>query len=75
MNASPNEVALLLNAIDDVRKDVADVQADVRGVRGDVASMDKRINGRIRKLEAFRWQLVGAGAFVVIAVNVAIRFI
>jgi predicted nucleic acid-binding Zn-ribbon protein len=75
MNASPNEVTLILDAINDVRKEVKDVKEDVTGVRSDVSAMDKRINGRIRKLEQFRWQLVGAGALGVIALNVALRFI
>jgi hypothetical protein len=75
MNASPNEVTLILDAINDVRKEVKDVKADVTGVRSDVSAMDKRINGRIRKLEAFRWQLIGMALLATVGLNVALRFI
>lgn len=68
MNASPNEVALILAAIEDVR-------GEVKKVESNVSAMDRRINGRIRQLEAFRWQLVGMAAFGVIGLNVALRFI
>ena len=51
MNASQVEVQLILNAIDDVRVDVASVRQEVKDARAETATMDRRINGRIRKLE------------------------
>jgi peptidoglycan hydrolase CwlO-like protein len=51
LNASPNEVALILDAIKDVREEVKEVKSDVSIIKTDVGAMDKRINGRIRKLE------------------------
>lgn len=75
MNATPNEVQLILDAIGRVHQRVDAVDEKVDGVKDNVVTMDKRINGRIRKLEQFRWQLVGAGALGVIALNVALRFI
>ena len=73
MNASPNEVQLILNAIDDVRRDVAVVKTDVKDARADMAQMDKRINGRIRTLEQFRWQIVGGAAVLSVLMGLALR--
>lgn len=73
MNASPNEVQLILDAINDVRADVQTVRADVDGVKDDVAAMDRRINGRIRKLEQFRWQLVGGAAMLSVTAGLILR--
>lgn len=73
MNASPNEVQLILDSINDLRNDVRDIKTDVRDVKTDVAGMDKRINGRIRKLEQFRWQLVGGAAAVSLAAGIILR--
>jgi|GEM_PF-6174702 len=52
LNASPNEVALILDAIRDVRQDVADVKSDVSILKTNVTKMDERINGRIKKNSA-----------------------
>lgn len=73
--ASQNEVQLILNAIDDVRSDVKDVRADVIAHRAETAAMDSRINGRIRKLERFRWQLVGGAAAVSLIAGIVLRVV
>lgn len=73
MNASPNEVKLILDSINDLRNDVRCVQSDVQAVRGEVSAMDKRINGRIRKLEQFRWQLVGGAAALSLVAGMILR--
>lgn len=75
MNASPNEVALILNAIDDVRKDLESVRQDVAAGRTETRQMDTRINGRIRRLERFRWQMMGAFALATVLLSVALRFV
>lgn len=74
MNASQNEVSLIMDAINDVRRDVAEVRTEVRGIRTDMGKMDSRINGRIRSLERFRWQLMGAFVFATFVVGIAVRF-
>lgn len=73
MNASQNEVQMILNAIDDVRRDVSDVRSDVKDARSDMAKMDTRINGRIRTLERFRWQIVGGAAVMSVLMGLALR--
>lgn len=75
MTASPNEVQLILNAIQAVRSDVEGLRAGIADVKDDVATMDRRINGRIRELERFRWQLIGAAALLSAAGGMALRFV
>lgn len=79
MNASPTEVTLILDAIEDVRRDVRNLQTELRdeinGVNEGVTKMDRRINGRIRKLEQFRWQLVGGAAALSLAAGIILRVI
>lgn len=66
MNASENEVTLILAAINKVDEKVDGLAANVSG-------MDRRINGRIRKLERFRWQLLGGAAALSLVLGVALR--
>lgn len=75
MNATHNEVALIMDAINDVRMDVASARADLTDVRKDIGAMDKRINGRIRRLENFRWYITGVSALAVLMLGVLVRFI
>ena len=75
MNASQNEVALIMDAINDVRKDVASARSEITDVRKDIGAMNARINGRIRKLERFRWQMMGAFGLATILLGFALRFI
>lgn len=52
MNASSNEVALILDAIQSVRDDQHELRAEVQGYRAD-------LNGRLRKLERWRYYVAG----------------
>lgn len=38
-----------------------------------IDDMDRRINGRIRTLEKFRWQLVGGAAALSLVLGIALR--
>lgn len=75
MNASPNEVALILDAINAVRKEVEDLRGEVDAHRRETAESFDQLNRRTRTLERFRWQLVGAATLATAALGVALRFL
>lgn len=75
MNASPNEVALILDAINAVRKEVEAGRIDVDAHRRETADSFDQLNRRTRTLERFRWQIVGAATLATAALGIALRFI
>lgn len=75
MNASQNEVALILDAINAVRKEIEDLRDDVSEHRRETAESFDQLNRRTRTLERFRWQLVGAATLATAALGVALRFL
>ena len=75
MTATENEVKLILYTISDVRAEIESVRNDVASARGEIAAMDKRINGRIRRLEQFRWQLVGGAAVLSMSAGLLLRIL
>lgn len=74
MNASPNEVALILDAIHAVRREVDGLRDDVAEHRAETSKSAEKLGDRIRTLERFRWQIVGAATLATAMFGLVLRF-
>lgn len=68
MNATPNEVQLLLDSIQGIRDDIHELRRTVEKYRSE-------LNGRLRKLEAWRWYMAGGFALATTLIGLSTAFL
>lgn len=80
MNATPNEVQLILDAIRDGRGDTDTLREELRNESGSLRQMIREVKDEIGevkadvgRIEQFRWQIIGGAAALSMAAGIAFQ--